>query len=186
MKNINGIPVTFEVTKSKKSKELIIHYGFHTSPFGEVLIGMTNKGICALHFVDKSHRVALDQLHKDFNGATFVEDQASTITTVQHIFSRLPHAKGPFELHLMGTEFQLKVWKALLSIQSGRTLAYWDIAQNIGQPTAARAVGTAVGSNHVAFLVPCHRIITKYGNIGGYRWGVDRKKHILEWESKES
>ena len=183
MKNINGIPVTFEI--KSKNKQLAIHYGFHSSPFGEVLVGLTDKGICALHFVDKSHRTAFEQLHKDFHGATFVEDQSLAATTVQHIFSRIPQAKGPFELHLIGTEFQLKVWEALLAIQPGRTLAYWDIAQNIDQPKASRAVGTAVGRNHVAFLVPCHRIITKYGDIGGYRWGIERKKHILEWEAQK-
>lgn len=160
---------------------LEIHYGFHPTPFGECLIARTPKGICALSFVDEHSRQAeLDRFLGKWQSANLVFDTAKTASAVRQIFD----AKEPRKIHLLvqGTNFQLKVWEALLTIPPGAVTTYQKIAGHIHNPGAVRAVGTAIGQNPVAFLIPCHRVIRKEGQVGGYHWGSTRKKALLGCE----
>lgn len=161
---------------------LLIRYGFHASPFGEALIGLTERGICHLSFVQEGYPAALMNLETDWKNARFVEDAAATAALVAPIFSQAQSAT-PLALFVSGTNFQLKVWEALLTIPQGALSSYEQIAAQIGQPAALRAVGTAVGHNPIAYLIPCHRVIRKMGEIGNYRWGPARKKAMLGWEA---
>jgi AraC family transcriptional regulator of adaptative response/methylated-DNA-[protein]-cysteine methyltransferase len=180
---------------------LRIAYGFHPSPFGECLLAMTERGVCGLVFVQPGEREqALQGLRRRWALAELVEDPAATRPVVEQVFdlfrgkgqaqsSGLPGGEngeatgGPLRLHLSGTNFQIKVWEALLRIPSGRVVSYEDIAVQIGMPRAARAVSNAVAQNPVPVLIPCHRVIRKAGDIGGYRWGTARKKALLGWEA---
>ncbi|MCC7506872.1 MAG: methylated-DNA--[protein]-cysteine S-methyltransferase [Saprospiraceae bacterium] len=164
---------------------LDIRYGFHTTPFGECLIGLTERGICALSFVDETNKQAeFDGFLDRWQAARLWSDPAGTAPTVEQIFGQ----KAPQKVHLLvqGTNFQLKVWEALLKIPAGAVSTYQHIAQNIGQPGAARAVGTAIGHNPVAYLIPCHRVIRKEGLVGQYHWGSTRKKALLGCEMATS
>jgi AraC family transcriptional regulator of adaptative response/methylated-DNA-[protein]-cysteine methyltransferase len=154
---------------------LEIRYGFHPTPFGECLIALTSKGICALSFVDENSRqTELDRFMGKWQSANLVFDAAKTASAVRQIFD----SKEPRKIHLLvqGTNFQLKVWEALLTIPPGAVTTYQKIAGHIHHPGAVRAVGTAIGQNPVAFLIPCHRVIRKEGQVGGYYWGSTRKK----------
>lgn len=161
---------------------LTIHYGFHPTPFGEALIGLTERGICHLTFVQASHETALLDLHSRWNRANLQADTSATEAMLAPIFT-LSERPTPISLFLSGTNFQLKVWEALLNVPRGSLTTYEQIAAQIGQPGAARAVGTAVGHNPIAYLIPCHRVIRKMGEFGNYRWGTARKKALLGWES---
>ena len=163
---------------------LAIHYGFHASPFGECLLATTGRGICGLSFVDEGGRPELlaDLRHR-WSNADLSENPALTGPLVERVFAPPPApVDAPLTLLLNGTNFQIKVWEALLRIPSGKVVAYEDIAAFIGMPSAARAVSRAVATNPVAYLIPCHRVIRKMGMLGGYRWGMPRKKAILGWE----
>jgi AraC family transcriptional regulator of adaptative response/methylated-DNA-[protein]-cysteine methyltransferase len=162
---------------------LDIRYGFHPTPFGECLIGLTGRGICHLSFVEASPEDSLKALHKMWPQAGFEEDQAATASLLGPIFELGQHPGEPLSLYLSGTNFQLKVWEALLRIPPGQAATYQAIARLIGQPAAARAVGNAVGHNPVAVLIPCHRVLRKAGEFGSYRWGTPRKKAILGREA---
>jgi len=172
-------------TYKQCGKGIIIRYGIHATPFGDGLFALTDKGLCALRFVtEKSAAAEIGKLRSEWGGATFVADQELAGKTARQIF--LPAKSGkatPIRLHLRGTNFQLKVWQALLSMPSGTLATYSEIAALIGRPRAARAVGTALGKNPVAFLIPCHRVIHNLGTLGNYRWGVERKQAILGWEA---
>jgi AraC family transcriptional regulator, regulatory protein of adaptative response / methylated-DNA-[protein]-cysteine methyltransferase len=183
MESFYGPETTFEAVTSNKG--LVVFYGFHPTPFGEALIAMTNVGVCALFFVDKSQSETLEELRSTFKGASFTRDQVQVAVTAQHVFSKDPSASGPYNIHLRGTPFQLKVWEALSDIPKGTTMTYADIAEKISRPKAQRAVGTAVGKNPVAYIIPCHRVIRKSGDLGNYRWGTERKRLILESEGVE-
>jgi AraC family transcriptional regulator of adaptative response/methylated-DNA-[protein]-cysteine methyltransferase len=161
---------------------LIIRYGFHPTPFGEALIGLTERGICHLSFVQNSRETALMNLKASWSNATILEDRQATGELIAPIFS-LGHNLTPISLFVTGTNFQLKVWEALLSVPRGALTTYEQIATQIGQPGALRAVGTAVGHNPIAYLIPCHRVIRKMGDFGNYRWGTARKKALLGWET---
>jgi AraC family transcriptional regulator of adaptative response/methylated-DNA-[protein]-cysteine methyltransferase len=161
---------------------LIIRYGFHFTPFGEALIGLTERGICHLSFVQQGHEAELASLKAKWKNATLVEDYAATEALVGPVFS-LGHNPAPISLYLTGTNFQLKVWEALLNTQPGQVTTYEQIAGQIGHPTALRAVGSAVGRNPIAYLIPCHRVIRKAGEFGDYHWGPTRKKALLGWEA---
>ncbi|MFN8303391.1 MAG: methylated-DNA--[protein]-cysteine S-methyltransferase [Saprospiraceae bacterium] len=164
---------------------LDIRYGFHPTPFGECLIGLTARGICALSFVDETNKQAeFDDFLDRWQAARLWSDPAGTAPTVEQIFGQ----KATQKVHLLvqGTNFQLKVWEALLKIPAGAVSTYQHIAQNIGQPAAARAVGTAIGRNPVAYLIPCHRVIRKEGLVGQYHWGSTRKKALLGCEMATS
>ena len=162
-------------------QHLAIHYSFAETLFGEVLIASTYKGICALSFVEDQIE-ALQQLKSQFPKAQLVEQidefQTNALAFFQKDWDQLPEIK----LHLKGTDFQLKVWQSLLRIPMGQLSSYGQIAQNIDHTKAVRAVGTAIGSNPVAFLIPCHRVIQSTGLLGGYEWGTLRKTAMIGWE----
>ena len=165
---------------------LTIRYGFHPTPFGEALIAATPRGICALVFVQGSREEALENVHSPWKNAAFVPDRKATAALAERLFSRREQQSGvPLALHVQGTNFQIKVWQALLSLPAGSAASYGDIAAAIGSPGAARAVGAAVGQNLVAWLIPCHRVIRKTGILGEYRWGAMRKKAMLGWEAAQ-
>lgn len=164
---------------------LEIRFGFHASPFGESLLAMTERGICGLSFhVEDHRRQALEELQARWPGAAFLEDAHRTGSCLDRIFPRgQANGKRELSLHLKGTNFQLKVWEALLRIPTGSVVSYEDLASRLGKPSAARAVGNAVGQNPVAFIIPCHRVIRKIGVVGNYHWGGARKKAMLAWEA---
>lgn len=167
---------------------LTISYGFRASPFGECLLAMTDRGITALSFVRDGHRrQALADLQRDWPQADLREDAAQTGPMVEQIFApRSDQASAtPLKLYLKGTNFQLKVWQALLQIPAGTVVSYDTVAHLIGQPAAARAIGRAVAMNPVGYLIPCHRVIRKVGAIGDYHWGPARKKAIIGWEAAQ-
>jgi len=160
---------------------LAIRYGIHPSPFGKCLIAITERGICQLSFVNAGEGKAIDKLAADWRQAKMIEDYKSTAPLVTRIFSDL-EVDTPLKLHLRGTNFQIKVWEALLNIPAGAVTTYEHIAAHIGNPKAARAVGSAVGHNPIAYLIPCHRVIRKSGEFGNYLYGSARKKIILAKE----
>ena len=158
-----------------------IRYGIHPTPFGKCLIATTERGICNLSFVEASEGKTIDELVAHWKHARMTEDYASTAALVTAIFSGIGSA-APLKLHLRGTNFQIKVWEALLTIPNGALTTYEQLAARIGRPAASRAVGTAVGHNPIAYLIPCHRVIRKTGEYGNYRYGSTRKKLILAKE----
>ena len=167
---------------------LTIHYGLHLTPFGKCLIATTERGICHLGFVQTSEGNAIDNLVADWKQAKMIEDYKTTAPLITRIFAD-PKADSAFDktdrrlrLHLRGTNFQIKVWEALLNIPTGTVTTYEHIAAQIGNPKAIRAVGTAVGHNPIAVLIPCHRVIRKSGEFGNYRYGDARKKALLARE----
>jgi AraC family transcriptional regulator of adaptative response/methylated-DNA-[protein]-cysteine methyltransferase len=162
-----------------------IAWGFHDSPLGTAFVAVTPLGICSLQFADtaEAEAAALDRLRGEWPGATLVESAARTRQAATDALHGLGARPGPLALHVRGTNFQLKVWRALLGISPGRVSTYEDVAGAIGQPTAVRAVGSAVGRNPVSLLIPCHRVIRKSGVIGDYAWGSLRKEIILRAES---
>jgi AraC family transcriptional regulator of adaptative response/methylated-DNA-[protein]-cysteine methyltransferase len=160
-----------------------IRYGIHPTPFGKALIATTERGICHLSFVQTSEGDAIDQLVSHWKQATMIEDYRSTVSLIEPIFDlRYRHRGKPLNVHLHGTNFQLKVWEALLQIPPGEVTTYAGIASRVGNPGATRAVGTAVGHNPIAVLIPCHRVIRKVGDFGNYRYGALRKKALLARE----
>jgi len=171
-----------------KGKDIIIRYGFHPSPFGECLLAATERGICALRFVFEGNKEELLRwLHDLWPRAEIENRQGQTESIVDQIFSfSAANTPAPLHLYVKGTNFQIKVWEALLRIPIGKAVTYGDIARHIGSPGAVRAVGTAVGKNPIPFLIPCHRVIRKMGGFGNYREGPTRKKIILGWEAVRS
>ena len=166
-----------------RGEGMTIRYGIHLTPFGKCLIGLTERGICHLGFVQSSEGDAIDNLVTDWKEARMIEDYRSTASLVEPIFDLRYNTRiKPLTLHLRGTNFQLKVWEALLAIPAGSVTTYEGIAARIGKPNAARAVGTAVGHNPIAVLIPCHRVIRKVGEFGSYRYGELRKKALLARE----
>jgi AraC family transcriptional regulator of adaptative response/methylated-DNA-[protein]-cysteine methyltransferase len=162
-----------------------ISYGFHPSPFGECMIAVTERGICGLRFVKEAGRGSLvSSLREAWPRALLREDPEGTRGAAQSVFSfSAGLAPAPLHLFVKGTNFQIKVWEALLRIPLGRAVTYEDIARHIGMPGASRAVGNAVGANPIPFLIPCHRVIRKMGEFGNYGEGPERKKAILAWEA---
>lgn len=163
---------------------LTIRYGFHTSPFGDCLLATTPRGVCGLAFVEPGARAtAVAGLQHTWPEATLVADQRAVDPVARQIFGSATPDGQPLTLVLRGTNFQIRVWEALLRIPAGSVASYQDVAQWMGAPAAARAVGTAVGRNHIAYLIPCHRVIRQSGAFGSYRWGSTRKKAMLGWEA---
>ena len=166
---------------------LRISAGFHDSPFGEALVATTERGICGLTFHEGSRKAALRDLATRWPNAQIEERPRVTAPVASRVFAALevrdPDTVVPLGILVRGTNFQVKVWRALLQIPVGTVASYEDIATAIGAPTAVRAVGTAIGHNPVAFLIPCHRVIRTTGALGGYRWGLPRKRAMLAWES---
>ncbi|MEL7492317.1 MAG: methylated-DNA--[protein]-cysteine S-methyltransferase [Pseudomonadota bacterium] len=169
----------------QKGAGLTIRYAVKPGPFGAALIGATDKGVCWLSFIDHTDvGRALREMKEDWPAATFVEDADFIGPLARDAFAFAAGGKvtKPLGLHVQGTNFQLKVWEALLRIPFGRLVTYGDIARDVGDPKASRAVGTAVGANMISLLIPCHRVILSSGAIHNYRWGVGRKKAILAME----
>ena len=161
---------------------LIIRYGFAASPFGTLIIGTTARGICHLRFVELGLADSEEaSLHTEWPHAGFDRDDETAQQLAAELFSTFTTPR-PLSLLLRGTNFQIKVWEALLRIPSGHTLAYGDLAAMAAMPKAHRAVGTAMAHNHIAVLIPCHRVIRESGEAGLYRWGTDRKRAIISWE----
>lgn len=162
---------------------LQINYSFAETLFGKVLIASTPKGICYLAFIDHEE-TALISLREQFPKAQLIEYSDVLQQQALQIFQfNRNNNLSKIKLHLKATAFQLKVWESLLKIPMGQLSAYGAVAKDIGQKNAARAVGTAIGHNPVAFLIPCHRVIQASGNLGGYMWGTTRKTAIIAWES---
>ena len=162
---------------------LNINYSFADTPFGKIIAASTDKGVCHMAFVDEGERRAVDHLRSIFPNAKYV---LSPDTKQQHalsVFDRDWNRLEEIKLHLKGTEFQLKVWETLLKIPAGGLATYADLATKSGYNGACRAVGTAVGKNPVAFLIPCHRVIKATGEPGNYHWGEMRKNAIIGWEA---
>jgi AraC family transcriptional regulator of adaptative response/methylated-DNA-[protein]-cysteine methyltransferase len=163
-------------------EKLSINYSFVESPFGDLIVAATPKGICYMAFAD-DQTTAFDALRKRFPNARY---RHMTDALQQHavsVFTQDWRKSGEIKLHLKGTEFQLKVWKILLKIPIGSLTTYGDIASKLNNPKASRAVGTAIGDNPVALLIPCHRVIRASGELGGYHWGLARKAAIIGWEA---
>ena len=165
-------------------KDLNINYSYADSPFGTILVASTTKGICHLMFAD-DQEVAFKELEKEFPQATFLQKldfiQQNALFVFTHDWEKL----NEIRLHLKATPFQIKIWETLIKVPSGQLSTYGQLAKEIGNPNASRAVGTAVGSNPVAYLIPCHRIIQSTGQFGQYRWGRARKTAIIGWEGAQ-
>lgn len=163
-----------------------ITYGLADTPFGVCLVGENPRGVCHLSFVeDENEDAALARLQEDWPHAQLRRDNSVARRLARRIFERSADspAHSPLRAFVKGTAFQVRVWRALLHVRPGMLVSYRRLAAALGQPTAARAVGKAVGQNPVAYLIPCHRVIRETGVIGGYRWGQARKRAMLVWES---
>ena len=163
-------------------EKLLINYSFAETPFGNIIVASTSKGICHIAFADDEQQ-AFSELMNNFPAAAFRQVVDSLQQNALFIFSQDWKDLSPIKLHLKGTDFQLKVWEALLKIPLGALTTYSRIAGSVGNPKASRAVGSAVGDNPVAFLIPCHRVIRSTGVIGQYHWGTTRKTAMIGWES---
>ena len=186
---LHDLFVNFEAVTPGEYKRrgagLIIQHGFHPTIFGECLLAQTSRGICALRFVEPGRRESsLAELKSEWPLADFVLDLSGTETAANRLFSPAMWDQAqPFHVTLKGTNFQVKVWQALLSIPQGAMVSYGDLAAFIGRPTAVRAAAGAVAKNPIAYLIPCHRVISKAGKIHRYRWSAPRKRAILGWEA---
>lgn len=166
-------------------KNLHINYSFAESPFGNLIVASTTKGICHMTF-EEDEENALQNLKGKFPNAAFQRKLDLTQQNALFIFQNDWSKLGKIKLHLKGTDFQLKIWESLLKIPMGQLSTYGSIARQIGNSNASRAVGTAIGSNPVAFLIPCHRVIQSTGNFGNYKWGNTRKAAIIGWEGAKT
>jgi AraC family transcriptional regulator of adaptative response/methylated-DNA-[protein]-cysteine methyltransferase len=170
-----------------RGEGLIIQYGFHPTPFGDCIVAATDKGVCGLSFVEKSQRrAAVEKLRRNWQAARLVESESSTRQYVAAIFSRRRNASQSLPVFLKGTNFQIKVWEALLRIPEAKIVSYEEIARAVNMPRATRAVANAVAKNPIAYLIPCHRVIRKTGVFGKYQWGASRKKALLAWEASKA
>jgi len=170
----------------QKGSGLRIDYGFHDTPFGQALVGITERGICWLSFIDidKDPRFELERMKLHWHNSLFYQNTDVTGVFAEKIFNPLASVRPGEKLNVLvkGTNFQVKVWEALLRLPTGAVTTYQQIATHINNPKALQAVGSAVGSNHIAYLIPCHRVIRKDGVLGEYRWGSTRKKSMIGWE----
>ncbi len=164
---------------------LSIRYGIHPSPFGSMFLATTERGICALSFPPDpgAELDEVERLKRFWSGAQVEEDRPATGVVANRVFDHRPDDGKPVHLLVKGTNFQIKVWRALLNIPQGMLCSYEQIARAVDKPGAARAVGGAVGANPVAYLIPCHRVVRGLGVIGGYRWGTIRKRALIAWEA---
>lgn len=167
-----------------RGKQLKIEYGVHSTPLGALFVAVTPRGVCRAGFMDfNSKDELLDDLRIAWPFSSITESTSSTRYVIDAIFSGNAGSKeGPLSLHVAGTNFQIAVWRALLKIPPGTVASYGQIAESLGASNAARAVGNAIGSNPVALLIPCHRVIQKSGALGGYRWGPTKKLMVQTWE----
>lgn len=172
----------------RRGEGLELAYGFHASPFGLAVVMTTSRGVAGLAFADAddaaNRAAALADLTRRWPAARYVHAPERTEASARQIFDPARWRPGqPLRIVMIGTDFEVRVWQALLEIPMGRAVTYSDLARRIGAPKAHRAVGTAVGRNPISFVVPCHRVRRKDGDIGGYHWGVTRKRAIIGWET---
>jgi len=180
----------------RRGEGLEIAYGFHPSPFGEALLLITDHGLAGLAFVNEDtgqdkgqnreqmRSEALADMTRRWPRATYIEASERTEKFATRIFNATDWSlERPVRLVMIGTDFEVRVWEALLKIPMGRSVSYTDIARHIGNPTASRAVGSAVGRNPISFVVPCHRVLRTDGSLGGYHWGLTRKQALIGWEA---
>ena len=185
---LHDLFITWEAVTPGEYKQrgagLTINYGFHPTPFGEILLGVTVRGICNLSFVTPAGRSeTFEAFRKNWPQARLVEKPSITEPYIERIFkSNGSSASQALHLYLNGSNFQLKVWEALLRIPSGSVVSYGDIASYLGEPKASRAVGNALAHNPVALIIPCHRVIQSLGEFGNYHYGQARKAALLGWE----
>lgn len=167
-------------------EQLNINYSFAESPFGTIIVASTNKGICYMAFVDDSNADAMAELKNKFPNAIYTQYLDTIQQNALYIFTQDWSKLSDIKLHLKGTPFQLKVWETLLKVPIGGLTTYGTLAHDLQNPNASRAVGSAVGDNPVAFLIPCHRVIRSTGETGQYHWGSQRKSAMLGWEAAQS
>lgn len=184
---LHDLFVTFDAVTPgeyrRRGAGLTIRHGFVPTPFGDGLIAVTERGICGLEFLGaRSRSAALAELQEHWPGARLHPDQAEAATVADRVFGSAGTSHR-LMLDIRGTNFQIKVWEALLRIPVGTLVSYGDVATAIGRPAAHRAVASAVARNPVAFVIPCHRVIRRTGRFGEYRWGADRKRAMAAWEA---
>ena len=171
----------------RRGKGLDMAYGFHASPFGEALLIATERGLAGLAFVDEdkgqTRQDALADMMQRWPRANYVEAPQKTAAHARQVFASEWDRQQPVRLVMIGTDFDVRVWESLLKIPMGRAVSYTDIARHIGSPSASRAVGSAVGRNPISFVVPCHRVLRGDGSLGGYHWGLTRKRALIGWET---
>src|SRR5262245_54679236 len=171
----------------RRGEGLEMAYGFHASPFGEALLIATERGLAGLAFVDEdkgqTRQDALADMMQRWPKARYVEAPAKTMPHARQVFGAEASKDQPVRLVMIGTDFDVRVWETLLKIPMGRAVSSPDIARHIGAPSASRAVGSAVGRNPISFVVPCHRVLRGDGSLGGYHWGLTRKRALIGWET---
>ncbi|QNK86044.1 methylated-DNA--[protein]-cysteine S-methyltransferase [Aliarcobacter cryaerophilus] len=177
---VNLIGVTPKEWK-EKGKDVEITYGFGQTPFGEALIGFTDKGICYLGFIDNNKKEIFQRFNELWENANLVFNEKLANEYLENIF--IKNKKYP--LLVKGTNLQINVWKALLNLPNGEIATYSDIANIVDKPKSVRAVASAIGKNHIGYLIPCHRVIAKSGAMSGYRWGIERKENLLAFEASK-
>ncbi len=163
----------------EKGKDVLITYGYGQTPFGEALIGFTDKGVCYLGFIDENKNEIFKRFNELWENANLHFDEKAACQYLENIFIK----NKKYSLFVKGTNLQVNVWKALLNLPNGVVATYQDIANYLEKPKAARAVASAIGKNHIGYLIPCHRVIAKSGAMSGYRWGIERKKILIACES---
>lgn len=170
-----------------KGAGLEIRYGYHSSPFGRALVMITDRGLAGMAFSEigeANEKACFDDMVRRWPNAQYIQDDVKTAPYIGRIFRTENWcAEQPLRIVLLGTDFQVKVWQSLLKVPMGHATTYSSIARDIGQPTASRAVGAAVGANPISFVVPCHRAFGKSGALTGYHWGLTRKRAMLGWET---
>jgi AraC family transcriptional regulator of adaptative response/methylated-DNA-[protein]-cysteine methyltransferase len=165
----------------RSGKGITIYYGFHISPFGKYMLGVTSRQrICVLEFSDYEEE-SVAELENRWRESTIIHDKGFTATIADRLFD--PCAKTPFCLLVKGTPFQLKVWEALLKIPFGSLVSYQTVSTYVDNPRGLQATGSAIGKNPIAYLIPCHRVVRKTGQLNGYRWGLGRKSALIGWEA---
>ena len=187
---LHDLMVTVEAVTPGEFKQggtdLVVRWGVHPSPFGDCVLGVTDRGLCALEFLtERSSKQIREEMSRRWPGAELQQGEKETSSYLDRLFPE-PGAvpRGPFTLLIKGTNFQLQVWQALLQIPPGHLTSYGAIAEHLDRPRASRAVGQAVGWNPISDLIPCHRVIqSAAAGLGGYRWGLPRKRAMLAWEA---
>jgi AraC family transcriptional regulator of adaptative response/methylated-DNA-[protein]-cysteine methyltransferase len=168
----------------RQGQGIDIRHGEAETPFGRAQLAWTQRGLCALSFIDReTDRAQLADLQQAWPGATLTRDAVAARRLAERVFDAGSSGARPLSVLVRGTNFQVAVWRALMAIPEGRLAAYGDVAAAIGRPRAVRAVGSAVGANPCAFIIPCHRVIRESGTLGGYRWGPTRKRAMQAWEA---
>lgn len=175
---VNIIGVTPKEYK-ESGKNVKITYGCGSTAFGEALIGFTKRGVSYLGFIDNNKEAIFERFKEIWGKAELINDDEKAQEYLNNIFVE----KKKFDLYVKGTNFQINIWKALLNIPNGTIASYQDIANSINKPKAVRAVASAIGSNHIGYLIPCHRVLAKSGAMSGYRWGIERKKILVAYEA---